>query len=437
MATKFEQNISKPLHIENTVRDLAKEDLKLSRSFYTYRDMMTDSQIAGGVSLIQGLINKLDYSLHIDKEATEKAKALTAALNQSLNNMTYSKQQFINYILSELHYGHSIFEMVFKRVEGKMVFSNFSPIHPINVKKYIYNGGKLVSLTLDTPDNDGLLIQESKAEKDLAGDKVLMFKLNADLDHPLGRSMLERVYVDWKSKLIASEYELIGIAKNLSGVVKIEAPIEYLQDWYNNPTSDNARYIDSLLEQAELLHGGKSSVLMTSSDVTQTNSKLFDVTQFGADNTSSSTIDIDKTITRYNNNILTSLYTDILALGQAGGGSYSLGDSKTNLLGLFVESVLSGIKSTFSIAVKQAFALNSVDTKYLPELVFDDVDEKDIDKFSRAWQRLVQAGAVTADENLEAYLRKQMSAPDVDYSKKLQTKPVADTVDRLEEDKQG
>ncbi len=49
---------SKPLHIENTVMALGKEDLNVNNAFNTYRDMKLDGIISGSMSFIKSVLIK-------------------------------------------------------------------------------------------------------------------------------------------------------------------------------------------------------------------------------------------------------------------------------------------------------------------------------------------------------------------------------------------
>lgn len=412
--TKATTQVTNPLHIENTVNSLAAYELQLPRAFKTYRSMMSDEFIGAGISLIQSMINKLDYRLIADKDATQEEKKLVLKLNKSLDNLNgYNKVEFLNLVLSMLYYGHSMFEMVFKRDTGSMVYDTFSPIHPIDVLRYEYKRNNLDRLILTPADNDGLIVNNDVAEKVLKGSKVMMFKLNSDLDYPLGRSLLNRCYEPWKKKQIVGEYEIIGVAKNLSGVMKITAPSSYINDYYNNPASDNAIYIDDMLNNAANLHAGKASFALVPSDSTDQGVKQFDITTIG--NSGATDTDTVAIMNRFDQAILTTLYTDILSLGQAGGGSFALGDSKTNLLALFIDSILKTISSAFGKAVKQAYELNGIKPKgNYASLHFDAVENIDFEAFTRGWQRLVQAQIITADDELEDFFREKLKAPERD-----------------------
>ena len=356
----------------------------------------------------------MDYSLTVSKDASAQEIALVTKLNSSLSDLSgYTKTDLLNQILSLLEYGQSMFEIVLKRDGSSQVFDTFSPIHPIDVNKYVYNRNVLKELVLNPSDNDGLLVQQTATEKKLNGAKVLQFKLNPSLDYPLGQSLLNRCYLPWKKKGIASEYELIGIAKNLSGVLKIKAPAEYIQAFYNEPTSTNAQYMTELINQAELTHAGKTSVCVVASDAQENGVALFDITTIG--NADGNDMDVNEIIKRYDISILTTLYTDILALGQGGGGSFALSDSKTTILSLFIDSLLNAITSGFNKAVKASYEANGVVPKTdYAKLSFSEVEKLDFEAFSRGWQRLVQSGAVQADDKLEAYLRETAQAPEKD-----------------------
>lgn len=432
--SKHTNQISSPLHIENTVNNLSKQELRLPEAFKTYRRMLEDEYIGGGYGLIQSLVNKLDYKIKVPNEATVEQKKLVKALNESLSGLEgIHKTQLLNYIMSMCYYGHSMFEMVFKRVKGNMVFDTLSPIHPLNVKRYTFSRNVLTKLELSPSENDGDLIVKDVLSKEISGDKVLMFTLNADLDNPLGRSILNRCYAPWRKKEIVSEYELIGVAKNLSGVLKIKAPQEYINDYFNNPTSEHAQYLEELISQAEQLHAGKTCLSVIPSDTNQNGVAQFDITTIG--NSDSNDIDTNEIIKRLETSILTTLYTDILMLGQAGGGSFALSDSKTALLSLVIDSILATITRSFDKAIKSAFNLNVVDYRDDITLEFEGVEQLDFEAFTRGWQRLAQANLITPDDNLEKWIRERSNAPEFDKTTAREVNDKTDQNERLEKDK--
>lgn len=432
---------TEPLHIENTVNSLATKDLQLPQAFKTYRSMLSDEIIGGAMGLIKSMISKAEYKIAIPDGASDKEKQLIKALNESLENLEgMTKNEFLSYILSELDYGHSMFEMVFKREKGNQVFKTFSPIHPININKYVYSRNTLQELIVNPSDNDGQLIQNTAKQETVKGDKVLMFRNNPDLDNPLGLSILARCYKPWKKKEIASEYELIGVAKNLSGVLKVIAPSDYINAYYEEPNSPNAVYMEELFEQAELIHGGKTSFAVVASDVSDGGQRLFDIETIG-NKAGNSETDTNAIIGRYETSILMTLYADIMSLGQNGSGSFALSDSKTNILALVVEAILAGISSNFSKAIKTAYNNNAVTPKSgkYPVLEFEEIEKLDFDTFSRGWQRLVKDGLVEMDDELESWIRKRTKAPlkDSETTRIIADKTSTDLQNNERDEKEG
>lgn len=411
-----------PLHIENSVNAMGKEDLKLPQAFKTYKEMLLDDAIGGGFTLTQNLFNKLAYQIPIPKKAKGKEKELLVALNKSLSYLDgMNRVDLLNYIFSMAQYGHSMFEMVFKKEGNLQVFNTFVPIHPININRYEFKRNTLTKLVVNAVENDGLVIQETASQTEISGDKILMFKLNSDLDNPLGRSILSRAYMPWKKKQIAAEYELIGIAKNLSGVLKLKAPTEYIQKFYSEPASLEAKYMDEMMNQAELLHAGKTSMVVVASDTQQNGVALFDVTTISS--SEQGNMDVGTVLQRYNNEILTTLFTDIMAMGEGKGGSFALSDAKTNILSLVINSMCVNISETFKKAVKQAYILNSVALpEHIPTIEFEPVERLDFDAFSRGWQRLAQSNLVEPDAQLETWFRERLGAPEKDDATVRQVK---------------
>lgn len=433
----FTRQQSQPLHVENTVMTLGKEDLAIGNAFKTYRDMKLDGVISGSMGFIKGVVSNGTFHIEPHPKATPAEKALTEKLNASLDNLDgYNKRQLIGNWLQALDYGCSLNEFTFKRVDGAMVFDNISPIHLTSVNKFEMKGGKLLKLKLTATDNDGLLFDASTAQTEINGDKVLFFRIEPDSDFPLGKSLLYGCYTSWKTKKILQEYEAIGVAKNLSGVLEIKVPSDYLNKYTTEPASHEAMYVDQLLDQAEMLHAGKGSYILTASDTNANGVPLFEVTTVGGGSGNAHNYNVGESIGRYNKEILLSMQTTVLAMGAEGGGSFALSDNSTHLMSLFVEGIRSAISAEFAKAIKQAFVLNGLPIDRLPTLSWSEIEPIDFDEFSRGMQRLVQSGTITATEDLEAWVREKIEAPKADYTKKLETQATPDSSDRAG-DKEG
>jgi len=401
-----------PLHLENTVLSLGRRDLSINNCFRTYRDMKLDPIIGGSLSFVKAIISKTPYQLKAARGSTVAQKQLVKAINDSLSNTPYGRKRLMDSVLSLLDYGASMFEIVpVKDAKGQWVFKNLSPIHLSTVNRFTFDGGELEKVDLVPAQNDGL-VYVSGNPINLDGKKVLMFRLESDQDFPLGKSLLYGCYTAWKTKSILNEYTTIGAAKNLSTVVQVKLPMEYINSYYNEPTSDQALYTTNLLESIENLHAGKSCYAVIPSDMTDGGQSQFDISTI-ASNNGSSTFDAEISIERYNREMLFNLQTSVLSLGSNSQGSFSLAENSTNLLGLFIQNVFAVIQSDFEKAIKLLWEMNGADLAKLPVLEFDDIDERDLKVFAEAWSKLVTIGAVTNNPETEAVIRKDFGMPEL------------------------
>ena len=406
-----------PLHLENTVLSLGRRDLNINNCFRTYRDMKLDPIIGGSLSFVKAIISKTPYKLKAARGSTAAQKQLVKAINDSLSNTPYGRKRLMDSVLSLLDYGASMFEIVpQKDTKGQWVFKNLSPIHLSTVTRFTFEGGELGKVDLVPAQNDGL-VYASGNPIDLDGKKVLLFRLESDQDFPLGKSLLYGCYTSWKTKSILNEYTTIGAAKNLSTVVQVKLPMEYINSYYNEPVSDQALYTTNLLESIENLHAGKACYAVIPSDMTDGGQALFDISTI-AGNSGSSTFDAEISIERYNREMLFNLQTSVLALGSNSQGSFSLAENSTNLLGLFIQNVFTVIQSDFEKAIKLLWEMNGADLAKLPALEFDDVDERDLKVFAEAWSKLVTTGAVSNNTETEAVIRKDFGMPELPVTEK-------------------
>lgn len=426
------RQVTQPLHIENTVLLMGRQDLSINNAFNTYREMKLDGVVSGSVSFIKAILSKGNVKIAYHPKSTEKEKKVIDALNVSLDNMEdYDKKRLISNWLQMLDYGCSLNELVYERRNGVFVFKTISPIHLTTVNKFEMQGGSLKRLKLEQAENDGLVVNVGKQPNTISGDKVLFFRLEPDADFPLGKSLFYGAYTAWKAKKIMQEYEAIGVAKNLSGVLDVKVPSEYINKYFSDPTSDEAVYVANLLQQAENLHAGKGSYILSSSDTSPNGIHLFEVTTVGGNGGNAQNYNVGQAIARYNNEIQLSLQSTVLSMGVEGAGSLALSSDMVNLLTLFIENIQQTISHEFRKAVKLAFKLNGIETDNIPTLEWEKVQPLSWDDFTKGWQRLLQAGGVTPTQDLEAYFRETGEAPKADYSKPLNTVVKADPNERV------
>ena len=372
--------------------------------------MKLDPMIGGSLSFIKSLISKTPYRVKAAKGSTAAQKKIVKAMNDSLGNTVYGKKRLLDNILSMLEYGGSMFEVVAEKdSNGIWVYKTISPIHLSTVNRFTFNGGELVKVELNPALNDGTIVQEA-TQQEVSGKKIMLFRLESDQDFPLGKSLLYGCYTAWKTKSILNEYTTIGAAKNLSTVVKVSLPMEYINSYLNDPTSNEALYTQNLLQQVENLHAGKSCYAVIPSDLSSGGQALFNISSVDS-NAGSNTFNSEVSIERYNREMLFNLQTSVLALGSNSQGSFSLAENSTTLLGLFVQNIFDTIADDFSKSIKMLWTMNGADMNKLPTLVFDELDEVDLKTFAESWSKLVSVSAVTNTPETEQAIREEFKMP--------------------------
>jgi len=279
------------------------------------------------------------------------------------------------------------------------------------VNRYVYDRGELKKLILNVPENDGLIQNVTKAPKEVDGSKVLAFQFQADPDHPLGKSLLRGCYSTWKEKTTYRELGLVGASKSLAGVMKVEVPSEYLQDYFTDPISDRAILVDNLIKQAELMGQGRSSFVVIPSDTTEGNSKLFEVNPIkGVDRQG---FEIEASINRCNRELFQCLQASVLSLGQddSGSGSYGLSSTKNVLLENFLRGVHSIISAEFMKAVRLAFELNGLTDERMPSIKFEDISEPSFEEFVEGMKAIGMSGLVEPNGELNNWILDKVNAP--------------------------
>ena len=127
------------------------------------------------------------------------------------------------------------------------------------------------------------------------------------------------------------------------------------------------------------------------------------------------TVDADKTITRYNVNMLASVMADFLQLGHESRGTQALSQNKTDMFFNSLEGFLvAGSEVMNRYAIPRLGAVNGLDPDELPTYAPDMPQRLDLDVLSNFVMRLAQAGMpLFPNPVLEEYLADAAGWPDI------------------------
>jgi hypothetical protein len=111
--------------------------------------------------------------------------------------------------------------------------------------------------------------------------------------------------------------------------------------------------------------------------------------------------DISKIKEYYRNLIYTSLFSDILQMGQSATGSFALGSIKNSLSGAAAEGMIKIICEVLNQdLIKQTYELNGWDVSRRGTLDYDNLEDADLETISKFWQRVTSVGLVEKDREV-------------------------------------
>lgn len=428
-------------HLENSLLHEAQREALLPRNIpKTVNELMLDPIVAGSITFLKSLLLR-DWYIVPHEDSTDFEKRIVGQLNDSLNDLQpFSKRQFFESALSAIEYGQAISEVSIERAGGIYTFNEMTPINVQNIKKFRFRKGRLVNLEVMKPQNDAdYLVSLDGDSVVLDAKKVLHFKLNPSLSKPLGTSLLENVYVPAMMRKTINEYSLVNTARQAGGIVSAYIPAEYLQSWLaGEVNSPEAMMVDYIKQGLANLHAARDAFLILPSNVyPDTSIRQFEVKPMSEAQSTSYSANQD--LERLAKDIQFALQTNIAALGSQSGssGSFALASEKTSLLVHFVRNIQAMFSDEFQRkALKLVWEMNGVDPKHMPHVEFEDIEDLNLDDFSKSVQRVAMVGGITPDENLEAFIRETFGLPAADYTKRLYNEVKADPVERLETNKE-
>jgi hypothetical protein len=125
--------------------------------------------------------------------------------------------------------------------------------------------------------------------------------------------------------------------------------------------------------------------------------------------------DLNQVIQRRKTEILMAYFADLINLGNDSHGSFSLADSKTNLVSQAAEEHLSFITHVLQKQlVDQLAVFNEWNPEDTPKLVFDDIEGEDVEVMSKAFQQIWAVGAVEGRRDEYNRVRKVLGLSEID-----------------------
>lgn len=398
------------LNIFNGVtNDELKKELNFPYSIKTYKQMTYHSTINAALTLFDNLVSKADWVYKPPLDASEEELNQAKIINQmmlDLEDQTWS--EFISDALSCNVYGFSVHEKVYRRRttsngskynDGIIGWRKLPIRNQESIEKFIFSadGNKIQGVKQNlSAISDAYNQYSGRAVKEivLPRSKVMLFRAGKHKGDPFGKSLLRDAYLAWRFLTVIEEIEANGVAKDLAGLPVLKLPAQYLAADASPQQQAIRAYYENVMRNMQL--NQQSAMILPQTFDPETKQPMFSLELLSLNG--GKAMDTTKIKEYYKNLILTSLFSDILTMGQSSTGSYSLAESKNTLSGNAAESMLRRLCDVINEElIRQTYELNGWDTSRMGRLDFDNTQTESLDVFSKSIQRILAVQGCEVD----------------------------------------
>lgn len=399
--------------VDKEVTEQLRRELRFPQVVLTYKEMLNDPMIYAGISLMEIMISKIQWSVKAPVDPTEDQLKKAKFIEQCMGDMEHTWHDFIKEVNSYVGYGFSVQEKVFRR-RRKSKGSKYNdglvgwrklPVRSqdtISKWKWDKSGRNLTGCYQDlskingTADRFSFFWLKEKAAEGIfiPRKKFLLFRYNPKRDNPIGNSPLNACYLPYKFRSIVEEQESIGLSRDLTGM-----PVIGLHPKYMSPdaTPEDKAIYEYYQRVVTNIAQNEQSGLVYPLMYNDSGKKIIEFELMGTKG--GKMYDTNAIVKRWDDKILTALFADILKLGQDSHGSFSLAGAKTSIVATHIEARLKEIAGVLNKdLVAHTYESNGWEDEERAEIVYKDLDEEDLDELSKLVQRIASVGFLPRDQ---------------------------------------
>lgn len=296
--------------------------------------------------------------------------------------------ELIRLILTELPFGFSVFEKVFKEDSGKIYWDKWAYRSPTTIQKFWLSNGKrgIVQRV------EGEHLGKGGNEPEVPIEKCLIFVHEKEGENWRGVSLLRSAYKPWFMKEALEKVEAISHERMGVGLPTATQP--------GNAKPQDITRAKNLLKN---IRANEEAYLL------KPPGWEFEM----MDMKGSSTKDPKEAIERKNWEIAVNILAPHIVLGQKSVGSYALAKELSSDFSFSVQAIAEEIADAINNhAIKQLVDINFGEVKKYPKLRVERIEQVDPEKFAFMMERLVSSGVITVDDTLEGWARDKVDAPE-------------------------
>lgn len=374
----------------------------------TVQEIRHNPTVGSAMQVYRMMISRVNWRVvpHVDANEVEKERAHLIAT--MMHDMEGSWKGFIEEVVPYLEYGFGIHEKVYRRRllqkgsaynDGLVGLRKIAPRNQETIEKWVFseNGADLLGIEQNiTGVENSYRFQNVKNNNGLIPidrEKFLLFTASGNRGNPQGNSIYKNIYMSYKILTLLQEQELIALAKDVQGILKIELHPKYLDP--NADPADKA-VAAAFQEIIDRYNKGEQRGLLVPMMYDDSGNPFFKYDLMEAKGVAK--YDLEAIIKRLQTDILSALNVDILKLGNSGTGSFSLADAKTSVLAMAIDYRLREIQAVLNDdLMKSLHAMNGWSQERMPQFVYEDVEDIDMESMGKFIQQVFSVGAIEAD----------------------------------------
>jgi hypothetical protein len=370
MGSAGELGTTNPRRVGSTLYEDFLPALRGRRAASVYAEMsQNDATIGSILYATEQLIRTVDWTVESDDDVVKDF------LSDNIDGLAHSWDDFISAALTELVYGWSIFETVYRPQDGQVWWEKFGFRTQSSLHEWkLDDKGQLEAFVQTT--NTGATVT-------IPAGKLIHFRTTTGEGRPEGRSWLRRCYRAWFFKKYIEDQIAIGISRELNGLPVMKVPTETLLAGPGNEEYDTVKSIVTGIKVDEM-----AGVLVSSDRDPETGELLFELDLLAT--TGRNKIDAPAYVRSLAMDIASVMLAQFIGLGRDAVGSRALAEPQQELFQTALGALLDSIEEQFHRqATKPLLELNGLPSG---RIVHGELRDLDLEAISGFVLNIAQAG---------------------------------------------
>ena len=378
-----------------------KRELNWPHSIETFRLMSYHSSINAPLTLFENIISKAAWTYKPPIDATEEEKEQAKYINQMMKDMEQPWSEFIRDVLSSNIFGFSVHEKVYRKryksngslYDDGLVGWKKLPIRvQESISKFIFSedGNEIIGVQQNLSSINDIYNRFSRRSNlvNMPRSKFMLFRTGKHRGDPFGKSPLRDAYLAWRFLSALEELEAMGVAKDLNGIPVLTLPPQVLASDASAENQAQRQYFENAMRNLQV---GEQMAVILPAVFDEQGKPMYSLQLLSSDGKKN--FDLNKIKDYYKNLIFTSLFSDVLQMGQSATGSFALGAIKNSLSGAYAERLIANIAEVIqNELIRQTYEWNNWSTERMGTFDYDGIEPADLETFSKAVQRMGATG---------------------------------------------